>query len=759
MAPKRRNTAAAGPKKAPKNNKTTSQRGLAHYVRKDATPVKPVESLPEIKVEVAAIDKRHETNERNKVARSIRTKVTKFEAAVKKQYKDADTIVPDEILELLKTVTKRKHSPDQDLSKAFKKLRLFFPQAFEEEKLDQHEDYLFAADETTRLQHIHQEILKTKKASIHTTSKSATAPTKVDHSPKLVSGDYEFLNYNLRPAVEGAPLPLCMIVKSVPNTIVHNVLHHYGSLGGYTKAFETEAKTIHISKKDELMLAAYDDEFGRIGAGGADPALWALIVDSTNQTEKRLGERGIYQGCAETENQLSAAEQAAVKALAKAAKTKKKGGGGNIEPKELFPGVDSFEEKTAVGWQRIADFYAKQENKVDPVWLHKFRTSYMMDAWSTLAPPEPKEGEVPRDVSPSDLRKAKVTTADSKLFDRNEYGRLGPIMLRELIADCLREALGMIDSTGGMVDSTVEPTVEPGALEEDPNPEENPNPNKEVIDFKFKDFKDGNLPYYLDTGVIKQGKKPVHQGLHLDNVEIMDWKITKKILLGELNTVTPEEWLKCGYVMDMPLSEEGAWIRVAIPDPVTKVFRIEWVFVPLGCFLLRSQALYHSGHYGGPGNTRYHGTFSVQGAVVESSNLGHFHRLEELGGFEGWKLQWNPNIPRTARAADGYVQLTNPILKAWKILGTKYYKKHISYQVANPVSKMVMANLNIYKLLPPPPRKGLPKDDRTFDDGENDVVEKQESVENSNRIPPLFEVQGGQPNDDNKVDYQGSAII
>jgi hypothetical protein len=148
---------------------------------------------------------------------------------------------------------------------------------------------------------------------------------------------------------------------------------------------------------------------------------------------------------------------------------------------------------------------------------------------------------------------------------------------------------------------------------------------------------------------------------------------------------------------------------------VTKVFWIEWVFVPFGCFLLRSQALLHSGHYGGPGITRYHhATFSVKGAVVEAQNLGHFHMLEELGGFEGWKLQWNPNIPRAARAADGYLQLTNTILRAWKSLGTKYYKKHIRYQVKNPVSTKVMLNLNIYKLLPPLPRKGLPKDNRNL---------------------------------------------
>jgi hypothetical protein len=333
MAPKRKASATApktGPKKASKQNKTT-QRGLAQFgvtvnQPKEATPLVPVESVPENKGEVAAISKKYDTNEKNKVVKKIKYKLDKFEAAVQKHYLEEEkTNVPDDILALFKTVNKKKKYADRAQALAFRELMRRFPNEFGAAKLDLHVGYLFSEDEPTRLPHLHEEILKNKKAPIHITSPTSTTATKVDHSQKLVTGDEEFLQYNLKPAVAGVPLQLCMIVKMMPVAILMNLLHHYGSLGGYTKAFEMEARTINITKKDELMTAAYDLEFGTIGAGGADPALWALIVDSSNQTEKRLGERGVYQGCAEAENKLSAEELAAVKALANAAKAKKRG--------------------------------------------------------------------------------------------------------------------------------------------------------------------------------------------------------------------------------------------------------------------------------------------------------------------------------------------------------------------------------------------------------------------------------------------------
>jgi hypothetical protein len=130
----------------------------------------------------------------------------------------------------------------------------------------------------------------------------------------------------------------------------------------------------------------------------------------------------------------------------------------------------------------------------------------------------------------------------------------------------------------------------------------------------------------------------------------------------------------------MPLSEEGSWIRVAIPDPGEKMFVMEWVFVPYGSILIRSLALYHGGHYGSPGNTRFHGMFTVKGAAAEQSKLSYLSNLgtrtEETGGnsFAGWKLCWNRKVPPECQGPGGYKRYQTERVKIQKNHGTVYYR-------------------------------------------------------------------------------------
>jgi hypothetical protein len=164
--------------------------------------------------------------------------------------------------------------------------------------------------------------------------------------------------------------------------------------------------------------------------------------------------------------------------------------------------------------------------------------------------------------------------------------------------------------------------------------------------------------------------------------------------------VSAEEWMKCGYVIDLPLSEEGSWLRVAIPDPTTTTFFMDWVFIPYGSFLIRSVTLFHSGHYGSLGNTRFHATFSLKNTSVHSNILTYFRDLsDKQPAFAGWKLRWNPNVPKDCESPDGYATYHTPRTRNYKIFGTNYYE-----QVVKPGKTRfyndILRNLSIYKKIP-----------------------------------------------------------
>ena len=250
------------------------------------------------------------------------------------------------------------------------------------------------------------------------------------------------------------------------------------------------------------------------------------------------------------------------------------------------------------GWANIMLVFDSQG--IDPTWLKGSRCRYMMDAWHVLK--TGNEVKVDDKVTPAQLRAAKRTSADSKWLENS--GRHGILHLAKLVRRCLGHVLAtgsdptgetLMDDENGM---EVAQEVEGGEGEPD-----------EKINFSFQEFADGKVEYHLDSGIIKQCPEPALQAVHIDDSSILGWNITRNIWLG--GPVTAEEWLHCGYVIDLPLSKEGLWLRVAVPDPQNKVFVMDWVFVPFGSFLVRSMALWHSGHAGSPGNTRFHATFTV----------------------------------------------------------------------------------------------------------------------------------------------------
>jgi hypothetical protein len=150
---------------------------------------------------------------------------------------------------------------------------------------------------------------------------------------------------------------------------------------------------------------------------------------------------------------------------------------------------------------------------------------------------------------------------------------------------------------------------------------------------------------HLFPGILKSGNKNVHQNLHVDNAAVLNSDLMKDILkdVAHFPTVKPKDWLDYGYYIDTPLSAEGSWLRIAVPDPDNKRFVMELVFVPFGSCLIRSAALFHSGHYGSPGNTRMHGLLLLEDKMSDTTHLGYINDVLQKQGHPayGWGLNWS----------------------------------------------------------------------------------------------------------------------
>jgi hypothetical protein len=105
--------------------------------------------------------------------------------------------------------------------------------------------------------------------------------------------------------------------------------------------------------------------------------------------------------------------------------------------------------------------------------------------------------------------------------------------------------------------------------------------------------------------VIESGIRGLFQSIHVDVRKLLDTILFKKAV-KEFDALTKNELWDLRYVMDMPLSQEGAWLRVVKSRPEEKTFYMHLVHCPFGSFILRSGSLLHGGHLGSPGNMRFH---------------------------------------------------------------------------------------------------------------------------------------------------------
>ena len=118
-------------------------------------------------------------------------------------------------------------------------------------------------------------------------------------------------------------------------------------------------------------------------------------------------------------------------------------------------------------------------------------------------------------------------------------------------------------------------------------------------------------------------------------------------------------------------------MRIAVPKPEQKRFVVDYVHVPFGSFIIRSGALFHSGHYGSPGNTRLHSIVFDMDSQTNTKNLGYMDRItRELG----WETVWADDILKSSEdseadftLAEHVMDYTNKVIGGRKRSGTGYF--------------------------------------------------------------------------------------
>ncbi len=179
-------------------------------------------------------------------------------------------------------------------------------------------------------------------------------------------------------------------------------------------------------------------------------------------------------------------------------------------------------------------------------------------------------------------------------------------------------------------------------------------------------------------GIIKSGRGSVHQSLHIDNKDLLFSSFLDAVFLaGKHHSLTPLQWMSAGYVIDMPLSKEGGYLRVAVPNPAKKHFELNWLHIPFGSVVVRNNSLFHSGHYGSPGNTRFHAMVFDKGAATKATELGYLSKLCHKRGSSiaaGWKVGWHPKMLNSQKNASTVMNsFTNKDVHLKKVRGSRYY--------------------------------------------------------------------------------------
>jgi hypothetical protein len=504
-----------------------------------------------------------------------------------------------------------------------------------------------------------------KKVEEEPTASKKDKPKRKNKS-KLLSGNKEYIEENISPLFPSLPVRMGLIVDNIPVHIMINLILQYGN-PDFVKEFNEKSEAIVISVTDQLLIKGFTERVSEAGnklsgkkkGTETDGTGTSAAVVFAKGTEESLQNNEIFElGRSELEYPDNLMRPQVIERRAQ----------------EIF-------EKTVSSdvWKGSKDLAAYRNNTIrqqlpedlfecverlhikygiDSWWLRQNRTRYLLHHWYVL-PDKALNGQ---SVECSDVEDTgSASPLDCTL--QNTSGFFAISALDYLVRSILGKVFGMEVgcSTAGAADKK---TVE-NVLQE-------------------------KIAFY--PGILKTGRREVHQALHIDNRDLMGSPFLERILGGDYESITDKEWLNGGYVIDLPLSAEGSWLRVAIPDATKKKFTIEWVFIPFGSFVIRSAALFHSGHYGSPGNTRFHAVVFVSGTKTNTSELGY---IEALGkgwrtahGTIGlsvaceWEVSWNESVDHVCRNANQARSYTNDEVRRRKKAGTTYAKELLAIRFA-----------------------------------------------------------------------------
>jgi hypothetical protein len=510
----------------------------------------------------------------------------------------------------------------------------------------------------------------------------------------LREGYRRHLPKNLR-GVRNVPHQMCFMVENVPIGTMKLLLAQYGDVS-YQKHLQKHGQNITLSSLDAEILENYTPETCKCTT---------LVCECKDKSNLAKHQSSKIYSHVEKEQKAQETSFLSGKALKKKAA---------VTGDEFKKFCKEFYEQEKAAWEKqtLKGFVDsscatsllhhghtyKEFHKLglDMSWTRCPRAQFLMDVWGAAR----VEGLNPLDAEPTDEH---FSSLDSKF--QTQAGATGVSELKFLARDALEHVLYKLPKDHKLPQQEVDagdapdldhpdddPAVANLALEiagvadrEDADGDE--DDGEKDLD-KDLDHLVSDAPGFLDrigisSGIIRTGKSAGHQDLHID-----DGSLPKKDggdLLSRMQlspgSVSPEEWLKAGYLIDMPLSKEGSWIRLAVPDPNGgKHFMIFYHFIPFGAMLIRSMAVFHSGHYGSPGNTRLHAVLFVKGeSKIDTKALGYLRPIiQDAPQFKDWSVGWAPwvlerfqRFPRLLPAAD---------FSFHKRVGTKYMQLVCEYR-------------------------------------------------------------------------------
>jgi hypothetical protein len=139
------------------------------------------------------------------------------------------------------------------------------------------------------------------------------------------------------------------------------------------------------------------------------------------------------------------------------------------------------------------------------------------------------------------------------------------------------------------------------------------------------------MPLY--ASVISSFGDAYNQQLHVDESASFDYalKLMKETELNEEGKEVPvlhHRPYKVGYILFLPLSEEGMAIRALIPCKDYKTLTLKNLKIPFGAALLLRADIFHGGCYGNVGNTRFQALLSVDDIDYSQSSIKYLSRGE-----------------------------------------------------------------------------------------------------------------------------------